>query len=355
MFMIERNNKPLINNLYFVILLHLAGWLFFFFLPFLTGLPLDNTALVLRFAAQIAILAIFYYTNIFFLIPRYLKREKIGIYISYVILCIILIFFYYQAVEQWYDSDPNVMREQLARGPSKYKSARKIYGPIFSAIFIFAMSTSIHVTSKWFKNEKQKKEMENEKLISELSFLKSQVSPHFLFNTLNNIYSLSLSNSEHTSDAIMKLSHLLRYMLYESQDKLVSIKKEVDYLQHYMDLQKIRLTKDVVIQFKTEGDFESKMIEPMLLIPFIENAFKHGINYSEKSFVSIYISVDDHKLFLKVENSLFPKNREKRENSGIGLTNTRKRLELLYPGRHTLSIRQEDKKYIVELTMNLHL
>jgi len=354
--MIERINKPFTNNLYIVVLLHLAGWLFFFFLPFLAGLPLDNTPLVIKFAAQTAILAIFYYTNIFFLIPRFLVREKIGIYIMYVLLCIILIFFYYQAIEQWYETVPRTIEAQMTRpGTSKFRGAKKIYGPIFSAIFIFALSTSIHITNKWFKNEKQKKEMENEKLISELSFLKSQVSPHFLFNTLNNIYSLSLSNSEHTSDAIMKLSHLLRYMLYESQDKLVSIKKEVDYLQHYIDLQKIRLTKEVAIVFKTRGNFESKMIEPMLLIPFVENAFKHGINYSEKSFVSIYISVDEDKLSLKVENSLFPKNTEKKENSGIGLSNTKKRLELLYPGRHILAIRQEEKKYTVELTMNLHL
>lgn len=277
-----------------------------------------------------------------------------GVYILSVLAGVALIFFYYQLVDALMQVEYSAAEKLAREGSSKMRNARKIYGPIFSAMFIFAISTSITITNEWFKNEKQRKEMENEKLISELAFLKSQVSPHFLFNTLNNIYSLSLSNSEHTADAILKLSHLLRYMLYESQDKLVSLEKEVSYLENYMDLQKMRLTQNVKINFKIKGVLSGRMIEPMLLIPFIENAFKHGVNYSKDSFVDIFLDVSDKKLFMKVENSLHQKVKDKKENSGIGLVNIHKRLELLYPGNHSLQISQEENKYIVQLNMKLH-
>lgn len=309
----------------------------------------------MKFASQGLILAIFFYGNTFLLIPAFLKKGKPGIYFLYVLICIVLIFFYYQAVDNFFQQDYKQLQDAAQSGASPFKMARKTYGPIFSAIFIFGISTSITITSEWFKNEKRRKEMENEKLISELSFLKSQVSPHFLFNTLNNIYSLSLSNSGQTSEAVLKLSHLLRYMLYESQDKLVSIRKEVDYLQNYIELQKIRLTREVEILFEVKGDFGSRMIEPMLLIPFVENAFKHGVNYSEKSFVHILLEVTEKKLHFRVENSSFPKNKEKKENSGIGLVNVEKRLDLLYPGDYALKIEPAGNKFTVDLTMNLHV
>jgi two-component system, LytTR family, sensor kinase len=353
----ELNYNPIINKSLFKILLHLAAWSFFFFLPFLSGMPIDNTHLILKFTSHTAILALFFYTNTLFLIPRFLKKGKVGVYIVLVLTCIGLIFFYYQLVDLLMHDDFRQMEHAARENPFKMRGGggHRFFGPVFSAIFIFALSTSIKITNEWIINEKQKKEMENEKLISELSFLKSQVSPHFLFNTLNNIYSLSLSNSENTSDAILKLSHLLRYMLYESEDKMVSLEKEITYLQNYIDLQKMRITKDVVVSFSIKGDLKGKMIEPMLLIPFVENAFKHGINYSDKSIINIYIEVSENKLFMKVENSLHQKNKQNKGNSGIGLNNIIKRLELLYPNKHSLNIKQTDEKYIVELNMNINL
>jgi two-component system LytT family sensor kinase len=334
--------------------IHVAAWLFFYSLPFLAGMPFDNPRLLIKAGLHTLILVIFFYVNSNFLVPQILKKGKTGFYILTLLFGIAIIFFYYQLVDVIMQVDP-VPLEKIAReGSSKMRGARKIYGPIFSAIFIFALSTSIHITNDWFKNEKQRKEMENEKLISELAFLKSQVSPHFLFNTLNNIYSLSLSNSEHTADAILKLSHLLRYMLYESQDKLVSLEKEISYLQNYIDLQKMRLTQNVKVSFQVNGSLSGRLIEPMLLIPFVENAFKHGVNYSQNSFVDILIDVSDKKLFMKVENSIHPKSKEQNKNSGIGLVNIYKRLELLYPGNHSLQTSQQENKYVVELNMKLN-
>jgi LytS/YehU family sensor histidine kinase len=230
----------------------------------------------------------------------------------------------------------------------------RLFFPVFPALFIFAISAAIKITNEWFKAEKQKKEMENEKLNSELAFLKSQVNPHFLFNILNNICSLARKKSDNTEDAIIQLSRIMRYMLYDSKDEKVSLEKEVEYLQNYIDLQRLRISDSVVISFTIEGDINGKMVEPMLLIPFVENAFKHGVSYLDESNIEINLKIDQDVLHFRVENYRVKKiDNPVQQESGIGLKNVLRRLDLLYPGSHIINIEETATKYIVNLYISL--
>jgi two-component system LytT family sensor kinase len=196
--------------------------------------------------------------------------------------------------------------------------------------------------------------METQKLSAELSLLKQQINPHFFFNTLNSIYSLASRKSEKTPEAIIKLSELMRYIIYESDKEFVPLRKELDYINNYVQLQRLRIKDEVEVIFITEGEFNEIMIEPMLLLPFIENAFKHGIDYSQSCEILISISVSVSKLKMIVENPLIKKQQiSVEESSGKGLVNSRKRLELLYPGAHELVISDGNDRFRVELTLNL--
>jgi LytS/YehU family sensor histidine kinase len=225
---------------------------------------------------------------------------------------------------------------------------------IFAVIIAFAVSTTLTISKKWHHNELQKKELVKDHFETELMFLKSQVNPHFLFNTLNSIYSMAVKKSDKTADTIVKLSSLIRYMLYDSNNDLVELEEELMYIRNYIELQSIRLHDDVSLQFQIEGRAEGKLIAPMLLVPLIENAFKHGIDYTVKSYVYINITVVNDELSLRIKNSKNKQNTEQADkNSGIGLKNVKRRLELVYPDRHVLDINESDDLYDVSLTLNL--
>lgn len=223
----------------------------------------------------------------------------------------------------------------------------------FSILLTFAVSTSLKITSQWVKDENIKKAMETEKLQSELSFLKSQVNPHFLFNTLNNIYYLAYKKADDTTTALSKLSQLMRYMLYESNVNKINLQKEIEYLENYVDLQKIRSTDNLQINLVKEGNIEAYHIEPMLLIPFVENAFKHGISNLEDCKIDISVSVQDEKLILRVSNKIFSNKSVITNDKGIGLQNVKRRLKLLYPGKHELELNNMDDYYFVILKLFL--
>jgi LytS/YehU family sensor histidine kinase len=195
--------------------------------------------------------------------------------------------------------------------------------------------------------------MEKEKMLSELAMLKSQINPHVLFNNLNSIYSLSIRKSEETPKAIVMLSELMRYVLYDSSAEQISLDKEVEHLQNYIDLQKIRLKNNRQVTFVTEGELESKKIEPMLLEPFVENAFKHGDIFRKEGNICIRLKAAGKDLHFLVQNTVSLNGHVKDKHSGIGLKNIEKRLELLYPDRHQLNIEQNDDCFKVDLKLRL--
>jgi LytS/YehU family sensor histidine kinase len=226
--------------------------------------------------------------------------------------------------------------------------------PLFPLLTGIAIGISIRLAKEWARNEKERRELQGEKLLSELAFLKSQINPHFLFNTLNNICSLARKKSDATEPAIIKLSQIMRYMITDSTQEKVGLEEEVDYLNNFIELQKIRLADKVDIRFVIEGDLSAIQLEPLLLIPFVENAFKHGVSYNGKSRISIELKTDSGELSFMVENSKpSVKDTLKLEQAGIGLKNVSRRLELLYPGKHQLEIRDLESLYYVMLKIKI--
>lgn len=192
--------------------------------------------------------------------------------------------------------------------------------------------------------------MEKEKLESELKMLRNQVNPHFLFNTLNNIHTLVYKKSDKASDAIMKLSGLMRYMLYETNSEIVLLEKELEYLKNYVELQRLRFTNPNQVNFTVEGDSSNKTIAPLLLVPFIENAFKHGLSAGNTSSIDIRINISESVLTFYCSNG-FKSGADPDIHSGIGLNNVEKRLNLLYNNRHSLKINKLDNRFEVNLSL----
>ena len=213
------------------------------------------------------------------------------------------------------------------------------------------ISAAIWSTEQGFKNERRQQQLKDEAIKTELSFLKSQINPHFLYNTLNYIYSLAIPVSDQLSSAVLRLSDLMRYNLTESTDGKVSLIKEVEYLQSYIELFRMRFDPNFFIEFKTEGINDQHKLASLLLIPFVENAFKHGVVNKAESPVHIELTVKDKKLYFSVYNVI--NNHQKDKSSGIGLANIERRLTLIYPGRHHLNIVKTADTYHTKLTIDL--
>ncbi len=228
---------------------------------------------------------------------------------------------------------------------------RLTFSTVYLVFFTFLIGSIIKITQEWYNTEKQKKEMENAKLMSELSSLKSQVNPHFLFNTLNGIYALAIKKSDETPKAVIKLSELMRHMLFESEKDQIVLDKEIEYLENFVELQKLRLPLDAKVSFLSKGKTSGKMIEPMLFIPFVENAFKHGQDIQGVD-ITIELNVDGDDLSLKVANKISSSN-SKDESSGIGLVNIRKRLDLLYQDAYKIKHWELNGFYFINLVLKL--
>ncbi|MBX2953044.1 MAG: sensor histidine kinase [Leadbetterella sp.] len=217
---------------------------------------------------------------------------------------------------------------------------------IFPFLVMIAFSFVLSLSGRW-------QETEAARARAELAYLKAQINPHFLFNTLNSIYSLAITQHEKTPDAVVKLSNMMRYILNESETESTALEKEISYITNYIDLQKMRFGDAFKLTYETLGEFSGKKIEPLILISFIENAFKYGINAEEESDIRIRIAMDAPRLHLHVYNRKVKINDLPENAGGVGLKNTRERLAILYPDAHRLSIQDEPGYYEVNLTITL--
>jgi len=213
---------------------------------------------------------------------------------------------------------------------------------IFFMVLLIPLGSLIRFIAEWFDKKKERIQME-------LSLLKFQISPHFLFNTLNNMYYLAQQNSPDTANFILKLSNIMRYMLKESSMDKVLLEKEVNFIKEFIELQKLRLKSSFPIKMNIEENSSNIEVSPMLLISFIENAFKHGDTYTDKGFITVTLEVKENVLYYKTENRIAYI--QKDDISGIGMNNLKRRLELLYPSRHKLNIKEQDSVYTAELTI----
>ncbi len=229
----------------------------------------------------------------------------------------------------------------------------KILSKITSNYGIPVLAAAITIFKKWYIDEQKNKKLAEEKLEAELSFLRSQIHPHFLFNTLNNLYALTLIKSEKTPDIVLKLSGLLDYMIYKSNDKFVPLSKELEILESYIELEKLRYNNRLDLEYKVVGETDPYKIAPLILLPFIENSFKHGAsNDRTNPKIRIKVEIDDNCLKLKVVNStLGNKKKDETLSEGIGLKNVKRRLELIYPDSHKLKIKSGEKQFEVKLSI----
>ncbi len=340
---------------YYQVIIHVTVWFCFLSLPFYFSPkppdnfhPLGESYFYFSYLFTNLLLVGFYYLNSLVLIPKLLARHKIFFYIASIVVLFILIVI----VPEWLKPEIDFGKHG---GPGGYEGYRPKH--IFNAMlaltffFIFIISSGIKIINKWFETEKNKTLIEKEKLQSELTNLKAQINPHFLFNVLNTIYALSLKKSDSTPDAVMQLSKLLRYIVNETQADKVPLDKEVDCITNYIDLQKMRLSDTVEITYNKTGNFNDVSIAPLLLIAFVENVFKHGISTHEYSPILIEISLEKNLFSFKTQNKIFKTKEE--DSTGIGIENTRKRLELIYPDNHHLNIIEIDATFNVELLINL--
>ena len=232
-------------------------------------------------------------------------------------------------------------------------SSKTLYRAV-DLIYVASPVVVIKMMQQYLRQKRANLQLKEEKIGAELQNLKNQLQPHFLFNTLNNLYSMVLSGDKEAANSILKLSDIISYMLYECSEERVSLSKEISMLKNYIELEKIRYGSRLDLSFDVTGDVEGKIIPPLLLIPFVENAFKHGVAKNEKhSWVRIHLRLEGDELFFLVENNL-PTQSEGISplKSGIGLQNVKKRFQLLYPDRHTLSINERDS-FLVNVKMSL--
>lgn len=235
------------------------------------------------------------------------------------------------------------------RPPPSGNSFFRALGPSHN-LFLFLLAYGASFTLRLYKQWRQ---VAHEKAVAQIAFLKAQMAPHFLFNTLNSIYSLALTQSPEAPDAVLKLSKLLRYNVSEAAGTRVSVNKELDYIRAYMDLQRLRFSERVNLWVEISGEEEGLEIEPYMLIPFIENAFKHGVNSEENSDIQVFVRIRGEELHMDVSNRKVSVQRKDEGSTGIGIDNTRQRLELLYGGRYTLEIEDTANYYTVNLQITL--
>lgn len=307
-------------------------------------------------------LVFFYYLNTQILIPKLLVKEKWLWYVLATLAC--LIFFLYiprEIARIIVPPDPQPNIPAYIRNPA-YKGMirggggprrRPLADPYNTAIFllVFTVGTCVSVVQRWLGTEQNRKETENEKLNTELSFLKSQVNPHFFFNTLNNIYSLAIVKSDKTATAVLKLSSIMRYILAETEQRLVPLQNEIDFIHNYIELQQVRLTNKVKVHFEVSGNTGELLVAPLIFIAFVENAFKYGVSTKEESVIDFSIHTVANKIQFSARNFIVQSENNLQENTGIGINNVNRRLELLYPEKHQLLYGAKEGYYSVNLTI----
>jgi hypothetical protein len=342
-----------------------AAWLCFFMLPiqfFYYNIffydrarsPFESRQFITTFIVSNLLLICFYYLNSKVLIPKLLAVKKIWKYIAIILLC----FFIYLSSIYFIRATSNETKTFLLSVAAKGLDYSGPYffsgGAVTLFLLAFVVSTGIKVITQWFNAEEIKEEISRQQLETELNLLKTQVNPHFLFNTLNSIYSLAIANNQKTADAVLKLSRIMRYTLEDCKDNSVALQQEIDFINSYIELQKLRLTNNNAVCFATCGNISSARIAPFVFIPFIENAFKYGTSTHRPSSINAMLQVSPQAINFTCENHFQVNGKQKVEGTGTGINNAKRRLELLYPKKHDLKIVTEDHLYKVSLTINLN-
>jgi sensor histidine kinase YesM len=314
--------------------------------------PLSSYHLLVTFGYYGIINVSIFYINYTLLIPQLIKiRKQYWLYIL-AITTLIVLMCAVKTVIATLNSDIILTYTNETTNEKVYEQISSyVVKAIFMSGFFVVISCLLKFAVDWFANERVHRHLETEKKDMELQFLKSQLNPHFLFNSLNNIYSLAYQKSDKTADAVLKLSEIMRYMIYESNDGWVSLSKEIEYLQSYIELQKLRFKDGASVEFTLNGEIDGQMIVPLILISFVENAFKHGVANDPNDPIKINIIANKKILHFSITNRKH--NHNKDEMGGVGLSNVERRLQLLYPGRYKLNIVNSTTHYTSELMLDI--
>ena len=340
----EKKRQHTISPKVFGLLFHLVLWTTWIGLPIVNAADNQKFQLFAIWLVPGILLCHLpmFLINTELLIPRVLKRRGVGAYLLSLLLLVVAFSAIYFSYKQFII-------------PAEVRFHRNdLFWSVVPVIFAAAISTGYGFIVYLNSQAQAQAEENEERLRSELSFLRSQISPHFIFNILNSLVYLIRTDTPLAESVTIRLSELMRYMLYSSEDAQVPLADEIDYLSNYIGLQEVRFGEDVAIRFRYEGDPGSHQIEPMILIPFVENAFKHGVGMVAAPVIDIVLSIRGDRLTFEVENKVSGDNRDSKDaSSGIGLRNVRRRLELLYPSRHLLDAGERDGWFRVQLALQL--
>ena len=343
-----------VQSKYAAWLIHLTAWAVIFGMPlFFTGpdRPLMTGPQYVRFLLVPLSFMLVFYTNYFVLIDRYLTTRRGGRFALSNLLLILLVMVSVHLLFR-YVLPPDPGHHPPADRPWQ-DGVRFFLGNATLYALVVGVGVAIRMTGGWYRAEAARKELEHSHTEAELQNLKSQLNPHFLFNTLNNIYSLIQLDTTRAQQAVHDLSRMLRYVLYDSSRATVPLAAEIDFLRDYIELMRIRLPRHVRLDVSLPENPSHTLVAPLLFISLVENAFKHGVSNDRPSFIDIDIREEEGVLACRIENSFFPKSEADRSGSGIGLANLCRRLEMIYPGRYEMKYGQHGDTYETLLRINL--
>lgn len=334
----------------------LVGFILVLQLRLMLGVPLPMEYWIKQLVILVLLIG-YYYANEKIFVPRLLHKQKLAGFIS-LHVCIITLF---QVLGRLADV-LLLIREKLLQAIFERTHLQINIGHwssldatlLLTTCVVAGISTCVALVQIWQSNLRVNEQIMKKQVEAELALLKAQIHPHFFFNTLNNIYALSFDNVDSSRSSLYKLSRMMRYLLYETPNYQTSLKKEIEFVRDYIELMSLRMTDSMHISFESPEEVADKSIVPMILLPFIENAFKHGVSSLKDGEIVVRILQQEEGLHLYVQNRIFKDKSTRVEDGGIGLTNTMRRLNMLYPQRHHLHYgRTENERYIVELDLQL--
>lgn len=347
------------------ILLHALVWAVFLSTITLMSLHPDNSFSFVRNLPMLignSFLICFFYLNANYLFVKFIQRKKFVSYIVIILVILLLYIYFHQYIfslfKQW-DFFPRP--DFIPKGIPPFEDhpymmkrggiipTRRIMLPLMQFILFWTLSLSYRLIKEWMSLNKKNEEIEAEKSIIELAYLKAQINPHFIINTLNTIYSLILKKSDKAADAILLYSQLVRYIFDKIDTNFVPLQEEINYIKNYIDLQVLRYTDTLNIEFETEGNIENHKISPLIFISFIENSFQYGISNHYPSTITIHIKADENDIHFTTSNRKFNKNTIQYNGKNIGIKNTKRKLNLIYPGKHKLSIKETNDSFYLDL------
>jgi sensor histidine kinase YesM len=347
--MTTNNNKSFIS-----IGIHFLGWLLLgfmliFYVPLTWKIEIPLCFWIWQCVVLTMMLSLFY-INAKIIVPKTIINNKVSLFVLWIIIAILLT----QLIAYFYTSYTDLFAKMARLLGDKRSRTRTFDNFVFSmTLLVLGISTSWALLQYWQKAAENKQQLEQDKIVSELAMLKAQINPHFFFNSLNSIYSLTYINVEDSRTALHTLSRMMRYLLYNTEGERTTLLKDVDFINNYIAL--MRLRANTKLQITTHiPPLIDYAIAPMLLLPLIENAFKHGVSGTGKSEIIITISQKNDVLSVTIENTIFEENGSKSDEGGIGLTNTKRRLQLLYPSKHSIQAGPNNQgRYIVNLEITL--